>query len=227
MSGAFPGAAPICSGGASRAEGRTGLAHLATDDSERFRSSSSWPIFPLARTALGDSHIFSSLGFCSEMPSKIDCIELLEAMADGDRSWRLAVAVPAAEAGDDPGSPGEAVERMGVLLTLGFAFEGGAKCGERFDLRLGESGGGGQTIAAVALLDELDGDGRGFDCGGGELDQALGAGELAFLQVEALGFHDAVHLLDRPTRFIPGDQTQRIGGAGDLMGSQETPVDPL
>src|SRR5882724_2109258 len=155
------------------------------------------------------------------MPSAIDCREFFEAASIGDWPWRLSVAVPSAEACHDPGSPGEAVGWMGVLLALGFAFEGGAECGEGLDLGLGESGGGGEAIAAVALLDELGGYGCGFHGGCGELEQAIGAGDLALLQVEALGFHDAVNLLDRPACFVPGDQTPRIVGAGHRMSGQE------
>ena len=51
-----------------------------------------------ARLRLGDSHIFSGLAVCSEVPSAIDCIEFIEAASNGDWPWWLAVAVPAAEA---------------------------------------------------------------------------------------------------------------------------------
>src|SRR5258708_5378154 len=164
---------------------------------------------------------------CFEMPPTIDCIELLEAASNGDWPWRLAIAVPTAEARDDPGGPCEAAGGMGVLLAQSFAFEGGAKGGEGLDRRRCEGGGGGQAIAAITLLDELDGDGCGFDGGGGELEEAIGAGDLAFLQVEAVGFHDAVNLLDGPACFVPGDQTPRIGGAGHVVSGQQAPVDRL
>src|SRR5882762_8243827 len=105
--------------------------------------------YPSHALALGDSHIFWFWLAASEVPSAIDCIELLEASAHGDWSWRLSVAVPSTEASDGPGCPGEAVAGMGVLLALGFAFEGGAEGGKRLDLGLCEGGGGGQAMAAV------------------------------------------------------------------------------
>jgi hypothetical protein len=44
----------------------------------------------------------------------------------GFGSWRLVVAIPSAEAGDDPGEPGEGSRWVGVFLSRRFAFECGA-----------------------------------------------------------------------------------------------------
>src|SRR5258708_33729434 len=96
---------------------------------------------------------------CFEMPPTIDCIELLEAASNGDWPWRLAIAVPTAEARDDPGGPCEAAGGMGVLLAQGFAFGGGAKGGGGLDCRRCEGGGGGHASAASTRVDRVVGGG--------------------------------------------------------------------
>src|SRR6185312_3539494 len=68
--------------------------------------------------ALGHAHI-------SEAPSSRDGVEVFEAMLHGDGTGRFGrrITVPAAEAADDPGSPGKAVGRMRVLEPFALGLE--------------------------------------------------------------------------------------------------------
>ena len=86
--------------------------------------------------ALGDSHFSFQPHF--ELPAPVDRVELLHAPSHGDRAWRLVVAVPATQPGDDPSCPSEACDRVEVLLPFCLAFKRRAERFERFDLRLGE-----------------------------------------------------------------------------------------
>src|SRR3954468_8714071 len=78
--------------------------------------------------ALGNAHI-------SEAPSSGHGGEVFEAVFHGDGTGRFGrwITVPATEAADDPGGPGEAVGRMGVLEPLALSFEvaveGRKRCG--------------------------------------------------------------------------------------------------
>src|SRR4051794_24508722 len=86
--------------------------------------------------ALGDSHI--SLLRHSELFAEMDRMELLPAAPEGDRPRRLVVAVPSAQACDDPGRPCETSDGMVILLPLGAAFKRRAECRESVDLGFGE-----------------------------------------------------------------------------------------
>src|SRR6202158_6185178 len=77
--------------------------------------------------SLGHAHIF-------EAPSYRDGVEVFEAVLHGDGAWRFGrwIAVPAAEAADDPSGPGKAVGRMRgpepFTLGLEILVEGAERC---------------------------------------------------------------------------------------------------
>src|ERR1700722_1105707 len=78
-------------------------------------------MLPLPLRELGDSHF--SLQSHFEVSSAVDCVELFHAASHGDWPRRLVVAVPTAQASDDPACPGKAFARMGILLPVGLALE--------------------------------------------------------------------------------------------------------
>src|ERR1700721_1023315 len=94
------------------------------------------PLPPAPSHKLGDSHISLQPHF--ELPATMDGIELLHAAPEGDRPWRLVIAIPTAQAGDDPTRPGQAADRVRVLLPLGAAFERRDKRLDRDHLWLGK-----------------------------------------------------------------------------------------
>ena len=96
----------------------------------------------------------------------MDSMELLHATAEDDGSWRLVVAVPSAQSGDDPSYPGEAQFRMVVLLAFGAAFQGRVQRGQRVDLQSGEHVRGRHCLGTVAPLRQLDLDAGRFGRGG-------------------------------------------------------------
>ena len=79
--------------------------------------------------ALGHAHIF-------EAPSYGDGGEVFEAALHGDGTWRFGgwIAVPAAEAANDPCGPSKAVGWMGVLEPFALGFEILVEGGERCDV---------------------------------------------------------------------------------------------
>ena len=75
-------------------------------------------------------------------------------------TWLFVVAIPASEACDDPGQPGEGLRRMRIFLPLGLAFERRPDVlGGLNDLWACNVARG--SIAAVTRIDQLDcSDGR-------------------------------------------------------------------
>ena len=114
------------------------------------------------------------------------CSQLVPAGPDGLRSWRLIVTIPSAEAGDDPGHPGEAFGGMRIALQLGATLVLSAEPGEDLDLHGCEGEAGRLGGLAVAGLDELECYDGGLcgDCG--ELEQSIGAFQAAVFRVEGL-----------------------------------------
>ena len=100
---------------------------------------------------------------------------------------------------------------MGVLEPLALSFEvaveGRKRCGlvgiEHTPYRL--------LAAAIACLQELDGDNRGFGSDRDQLEEPLGSGDLAVFKLEALGLEDAEELLDQPALLVPIDDTPSLG----------------
>src|SRR5450756_1110628 len=174
---------------------------------------------------LGDSHISLQPRF--ELPATVDGIKLLHATPEGNGPWGLIIAVPTTEAGDDPACPGEASDGVRVFLPFCLAFECRTKCFEGFDLRLGEYSGRRQLVLAVTFLHQLQVDTGGFGRRGGQLDQAVGRGELAVLQLQPLGFHHAEQLFNGPASLVPGDNLPSRSRISDLMRGQQPPVQRL
>src|SRR5215204_2620068 len=139
--------------------------------------------------ALGHAHI-------SEAPSDRDGVEVFETVFHGDWTWRLrgGIAVPAAEAADDPGRPSEIVRWMWVLKPLASRFDILIEGGERRDLVRIESEVDRLLAAAIPRLQELDSDNRGFGGDGDELEEPLGSGDLTVFEPEALGLENAEEL---------------------------------
>src|SRR5271157_645662 len=165
---------------------------------------------PLPQLALRDAHI-------SEYPTFGDGMEIFETPPQGDWSRRLGrrIAVPAAEAPDDPGGPGQAVALVRVLLQRRLAFDLAVEPVEHGDLRLAEGNFGWLATLAVARLHQLQGRRRGLGGNGGEPDQALGGGELAVLELQAVRLHQAEQLLDRPAKPVPVDDLPGRRHVGD------------
>ena len=141
----------------------------------------------------------------------MDQVELLHAASHGDRPGRLVVAVSAAQPGDDPSRPGQARDRVRVLLPHGRAFKRRAEQVKRLDLRLAEHVGRGQPVLAVPFLHQLHIDARSLCRGGGELHQAVSGSQLAVFQLQPLRFHHP-------------DDLPHTRGVGDLVRCQQPPV---
>src|SRR5258708_21696409 len=100
---------------------------------------------------------------CTFLPEGItmpDTVEFGETAPHGKgagRAFRRAGAFPAAEAGDDPGSPGEGPWGMGIFLPGRASFILELKGGEEFDLVRFEEVAGGLRHLAVAGGDQSNG----------------------------------------------------------------------
>ena len=149
------------------------------------------------------------------MKAFCDGVEAAQASNEGDRARRalLGVACPAAEAGDAPGGPGEALPRMRVPLFRGLAFELVDQRLDDGDLGRGEEAGGGERVAGLAPpLDELH-DARGGDeRGRGQAFQRVAIAQKAVLEVEALRFDGAEQLLHDPATAISSLARRTMGG---------------
>src|SRR6185436_18812901 len=172
--------------------------------------------------ALGHAHI-------SEAPSSRDGVEVFEAMLHGDGTGRFGrrITVPAAEAADDPGSPGKAVGRMRVLEPIALSLEIVVEGGERCDLSGIEGKPNGLMAASVASLQELEGDDRRLGGDRDQLEEPLGGSELAVFKPEALGFEDAEELLDQPALLVPFDDAPGLFCIRRRMGGEKPPVQRL
>src|ERR1700741_1048409 len=98
-------------------------------------------------------------------------MEVFEAMFHGDRTGRLGgrITVPTTETTDDPCRPSEAVGRMRILAPFALGPAVLVQRGERCDLVCAERELRRLLAAAVACLQELDGDDRRFGRNGDEL----------------------------------------------------------
>ena len=151
-------------------------------------------------------------------------MELLPAAPEGDRPRRLVVAVPSAQACDDPGRPCETSDGMVILLPLGAAFKRRAECRESVDLGFGECIGRRHVIGAVATLGQLDVDAGRFRRHRGELHQPVCRGDLAVLQLQSLRFHHPEQLLDDPATLVPSDNFPCRRRVSDRMRGQQPPM---
>src|SRR5271166_6363307 len=123
-----------------------------------------------------------------EPPAFRDGVEVVEAMLECDWAWRSRrrVAVPAAEASDDPGCPGEASPTVWVDLQGGFAFVLGVESGKCDNFVVGKDEAGRFGVLTVPGLGELKGDGGRLDGYCGKLQQPLGGVELTILDPQPL-----------------------------------------
>src|SRR6516225_1543482 len=149
--------------------------------------------------------------------------------AQRDRPRRLGrgITIPAAEAPDDPGGPGQAAWVVRVLLQRRLALDLVVESVEDGDLRLAEGDLGRLAALAVARLHQLKGYGRRLGGDGGELDEAFGAGKLAVLELQTLSFHEAEQLLDRPAQPVPVDDLPSRRRVIHRMGGEQAPVHRL
>src|ERR1700687_2227051 len=147
--------------------------------------------------ALGHAHIF-------EAPSYRDGVEVFEAVLHGDGAWRFGrwIAVPAAEAADDPSGPGKAVGRMRVPEPFTLGLEILVEGAERCDL-VGIEGKPDRLIAAtIARLQELERNDRRLGGDRDQLKEPVGGGALDGFELEALRLEDAEELLDQPAPLV-------------------------
>jgi len=174
------------------------------------------------KVVLGHAHI-------SEAPSDHDGVEVFETVFDGDWTRRLGrwIAVPAAEAADDPGGPSETVGRMWILEPFAFGFDILVEGGEGCDFVRIEGEVDRLLAAAIPRLQELDGNDGGFGSDGDELEEPVGGGDLAVFEPEALGLEDAEELLDQPALLVPIDDTPGLFCIRHGVGGEKPPVQRL
>ena len=172
--------------------------------------------------ALEHAHIFESLSYG-------DGVEVFEAVFEGDGTWRFGrwIAVPTAEAADDPGGPGKAVGWMRVPETLALGLEILVEGGERCDLTGIEGKADGLMAVSVARLQELDGDDRSLGGDRDQLEQPVGGGDLAVFQLQTLGLEDAEELLDQPAPLVPFDDAPGLLCRGHGVCGEKPPVQRL
>src|SRR6185312_8399851 len=148
---------------------------------------------------LGDQQIV-------ELPAFECGVEVPEAVIEGDGPRRLGlILVPSAEFGDDPCGPCHGSRRIGISLACGLALYFAIEPFDESDLVGGESGIGGLKAFAVAGVDEHHDDGGSLGGDGDHLAEAVGLGDLAVLDAQALALEGAEELLDGPPAAIPID----------------------
>src|SRR6266480_2477043 len=180
------------------------------------------PSYVVPANAGGHAHI-------SEAPSCGSGVEVFEAMPHGDGAWRFGrwIAVPAAEAADDPGRPGEAIGRVRVFQPFALGFEILVEGGERCDLVDIEGKPDGLMVTAITRLQELDGDDRRLGGDRDQLEQPLGGADLAVFKPEALRLEDAEELLDQPAPLVPFDDAPGLFCIRHRMSGEKPPVQRL
>src|SRR5438093_9815729 len=156
-------------------------------------------------------------------------MEVFETMFEGDWAGRFGrwIAVPSAEAADDPGGPGEAVGWIWVPQALALGLEVLVEGGKGCDLVCLKGKPRWLLSTTIARLQELDGDDRRLGRDGDELEQAVGGGDLAVFELEPLRLEHAEELLDQPAPLVPFDDTPGVWRARRRMGGEEAPVQRL
>lgn len=126
-----------------------------------------------------------------------DGLEANEALEHDDRSWLSVVAVPAAQACEDPSGECKGTFRVRIFLTYGFAFE---VFRDRFESGpiVGVKGVfEGAFSDAVALAHELQHSHGGNEAGGDQLFERPVFGLAQSFDVEALGLERPEQLFQR------------------------------
>src|SRR6266446_7591922 len=164
-----------------------------------------------------------------ESPSASESLETLQAIVEGNRSWRFmgGISAPSAELGDDPCGPGESFFAMRIFLKLGFALQVFVDRVEHFDFFGRESKACRKHLATIAGLNKLNDDGCRFGSDGHQLHKPIGGFKLTVLDLQALSFHGTEELLDDPALLVPGDDLPGVGDAADWMGGEQEPMDGL
>jgi hypothetical protein len=116
---------------------------------------------------------------------------------------------------------------MRVLLLGRLAFQGRVDGPQDVDLGGREGDQGGLIGLPVARLKELEGHRRGLGRDGGELEQALGLGDLGVLQSQALLLEKSEKLLDQPALAVPVDDPPSCHDIRERMSGQQAPADRL
>ena len=96
------------------------------------------------------------------------------------------MAVPAAEAADDPGGPGKTVGWMRVPEALALGLEILVEGDERCDFVDVKGKPDGLMTAAIAGLQELKGDDRRLGGDRDQLEEPVGGGDLAIFELGSL-----------------------------------------
>src|SRR5215208_1414955 len=148
------------------------------------------------------AHIFG------ELIAIDDAVEALEAIPHGNGSGGFVALVtcPAAEAGDDPTGPGQAIGWMRVLLfacaTLQFLLQ---RMHDHNLLGIEHAAGGRILAAGGARQHELHGDGGDDEGDHGELFERLAVLDHALLDAQPLALERSKQLLDVPAKAVPAD----------------------
>ncbi len=171
----------------------------------RFNDQSRWLWVPAI--ALGSLPIFEGSSCNDDLEASHSEVE-----SDWSRRSMRSVSGPSAELGDDPCGPGESIGPMVVLLKLGFPFQGLVDGHESSTSSRREDESGRQFFAAAARLNELNNGACHFGGDRYQLDQALGAFELTFLNAQTLVLQRTKQLFDDPALLVPGDDPPGIRG---------------
>src|SRR6267143_4184522 len=141
----------------------------------------------------------------------------------GFRPWRLVIAIPSAEPGDDPTEPGQTVLRMRVALAPGLAFQGGAQRDGGCNLGVACYVAS-RAVAAVTGIDQLDDADSGSHGERSEVEQPMRIEGLSLLDLQPVALEHAKALLDPPAQSIKPYDIGRSCFVGSRQCRHQSPV---
>ena len=134
-------------------------------------------------------------------------MEVLQPSMHGDWTWGsgISCAVPSAETGNNPGSPGQRSGLERISQALGSAIDGWSN-GFEYSHVFGLEGRGCRSlVSAMTGMNKLHAHDRGAQRNDGEFAQKGWGFDLAFLKAETLALHSSEQLLDVPACTIIRD----------------------
>src|ERR1019366_8676531 len=112
--------------------------------------------------------------------------------------------------------------RVSEPFTLGLEFL--VESSERCDLANVKDEPDGLMSAAIAGLQELEGDDRRLGGDRDQLEEPVGGSDLAVFELEALGLEDTEELLDQPALLVPFDDAPSLLLISHRVGGEKPPV---
>src|SRR6185503_3871586 len=137
------------------------------------------------------------------------------------------IAIPTAQAGDDPDRIGKRSFRMRVFLARGLAFELGTYRLEDGLIVCFEYGFDGLLGVAITRLDALHNGDRSESSGSNEVAHRIWISQLRILDIDSGRLHDAEKLFDLPTFAIEIDDLTGLTYRADNMRGEQPPMDRL